>query len=153
MIYSGLPLCVLCDLSVLLPLQLSRGLRVSATVRLPLVPLHVRSGCRSRTKAGFDHPYRMKDSWPYCSLWQATQLAAYQNCPEQANMSHDLTRADPALRGAIEQVGGVWIEKPVVTDGYLVTAADIQSIESFCEAFAQSCTEHKASSGSSIHTD
>jgi putative intracellular protease/amidase len=33
----------------------------------------------------------MKDSWPYCSLWQATQLAAYQYCSEETDMSHDLT--------------------------------------------------------------
>jgi putative intracellular protease/amidase len=33
----------------------------------------------------------MKDSWLYCSLWQATQLAAYQYCSEETDMSHDLT--------------------------------------------------------------
>jgi protease I len=33
----------------------------------------------------------MKDPWPYCSLWQATQLAAYRYCSEETDMSHDLT--------------------------------------------------------------
>lgn len=61
--------------------------------------------------------------------------------------------ADPALRGAIEKAGGVWIEKPVASDRYLVTAADIESIESFCDAFAHSCSEHKESSGPSLRTD
>jgi len=84
--------CAFCALSRLFlflcdPCFLSRLFQF----RILLVPLHVRSGCRSRTKAGFDHPYRMKDSWPYCSLWQATQLAAYQNCPEEPIMSPDLT--------------------------------------------------------------
>ena len=61
--------------------------------------------------------------------------------------------ADRALRDAIEKAGGAWIEKPLVCDRYLVTATDIQSIESFCDAFEQSCAEHKGSSGSSLHTD
>jgi len=61
--------------------------------------------------------------------------------------------ADPALRGAIENAGGVWIEKPVAYDRYLVTAAHIQAIEPFCDAFAKICTEHKGGSGSSLHTD
>jgi protease I len=39
----------------------------------------------------------MKDSWPYCSLWQATQLAAYQCCQEEKNMSHDLTSIKVAI--------------------------------------------------------
>jgi protease I len=215
----------------------------------------------------------MKDSWPYCSLWQATHLAAYQQFPEEANMSYDLTSvkiaalvaagfeqdhlldaqellhrtgatvttvsaganklpeagkagkpvasiavgtadetgfdalllpggkesadnlsrnsaatefvrsflaaskpigaiadgvkllleahgvagrqvaADPALRGAIENAGGIWSNEPVAYDRYIVTAPNIQSIESFCEAFAQNCTKHKGSSGSSLHTD
>jgi protease I len=212
----------------------------------------------------------MKDSWPYCSLWQATQLAAYQNCPEEKNMSHDLTSvkiatlvaagfeqdhvlgsqeflqqagatvttvsagagklpkagktlanipidnadetgfdalllpggkasadnlsqnpvaiefvhsfvvaskpigaiadgikvlvaadgvagrkvaADPALRSTIEEAGGVWKEKPVASDRHVVTAADSQAVESFCDAFARSCTEQKGGSGSSLHTD
>ncbi|MBV8100013.1 MAG: DJ-1/PfpI family protein [Verrucomicrobia bacterium] len=215
----------------------------------------------------------MKDSWPYCSLWQATQLAAYQTCPEEENMNHDLTSvkiaalvatgfeqdhlldaqeflhragatvttvsvgtdklreagkagkplaniavddadetgfdalllpggkasadnlsrnpaaiefvrsflaaskpigaitdgvkvlvaadgvaglrvaADPVLRGAIENVGGVWTEKPVAYDRYLVTAAHIQAIECFCDAFAQNCRELKSGSGSSLRTD
>src|SRR5215469_14989194 len=212
----------------------------------------------------------MKDSWPYCSLWQATQLAAYQSCPEETNMSHDLTSvkitalvaagfeqdhvldsleflhragatittvsagaknlpeagkqwanipiygaeetgfdalllpggkasadklsrnpaavefvhsfvvaskpigaiadgikvlvaadgvagrkvaADPALRSTIEEAGGVWIQKPVASDRHVVTAADSQAVESFCDAFARSCTEQKRGSGSSLHTD
>jgi protease I len=215
----------------------------------------------------------MRDSWPYCSLWQATQLAAYQNCPEETNMSHDLTSvkiatlvaagfeqnhvrdsqeflhragatvttvsvgggslpetgkagkplaniaidkadetgfdalllpggkasadnlcqnpaalefvrsflsaakpigaiadgvevlvaahgvagrkvaADPALRAVIEKAGGVWKEKSVTSDSHVVTAAHIQAVEPFCDAFAQSCTEQKGGSGSSLHTD
>jgi protease I len=215
----------------------------------------------------------MNDSWPYCSLWQATQLAAYQNCPEETNMSHDLTgvkiasliaqgfdqeqllesqkllhevgatvttvsaasgdvpetgragkplatitveaaeetgfdalflpggqtnadslcripaainfvrafiaaskpiaamtdgvkvlaaadgiaglrvAADPGLKGPIQKAGGVWIDKPVARDRFLVTAAGTASKESFFDAFAKSCTEHKAGSGASLHTD
>jgi protease I len=215
----------------------------------------------------------MKESWPYCSLWQATQLAAYQSCPDETNMSHDLTSvkiaalvapgfeqdqllesqeflhnagatvttvsaasgdlpktgkagkplaainvetaeetgfdalflpggptsadslcrtpaavkfvrsflaaskpigaiadgvkvlaatdgiagrqitADPALREPIQKAGGVWIDEPVATDRFLVTAADTQSKDSFFDAFARSCTEHRASSGASLHTD
>jgi protease I len=215
----------------------------------------------------------MNDSWPYCSLWQATQLAAYQVCPEEENMSYDLTSvkiatlvaagfeqdhvldsqellhragatittvsagaeklpeagragkplanipidradetgfdalllpggkasaenlsqnraaiefvrsflsaskpigaiadgievlvaangvagrritADPTLRSAIEKAKGVWIEKPVASDRDVVTAADIRSVESFCDAFARSCMERKDGSGSSLHTD
>jgi protease I len=223
--------------------------------------------------AGFHLFISMKDSWPYCSLWQATQLAAYQGCSEESNMNHDLTSvkiatlvaagfeqdhfldaqeffhragatvttvsagadklpeagkagkplasiaidradetgfdalflpggkasadnlsrnpaatefvrsflaaskpigaiadgvklllaaegvagrqvaSDPALRDAIENAGGVWSKKPVASDRYIVTATSIQSIESFCDAFAQNCTEHKGGSGSSLHTD
>jgi protease I len=215
----------------------------------------------------------MKDSWPYCSLWQATQLAAYQSCPEEENMSHDLTSvkiatlvaagfeydhvldaqeffhragatvttvsagadrlpkagkagtplanipiesadetgfdalflpggktnadnlaqngaamkfvrsflaaskpigaigdgvkvliaadgvagrritADPVLREQIQKAAGVWVDKPVATDRYLVTAADIQSMESFFDAFARICAQQKGSSGASLHTD
>ena len=61
--------------------------------------------------------------------------------------------ADPRLRDSIEKAGGVWIDKPIATDRDLVTAADIQSMEPFLEAFALSCTQHKASSGASLHTD
>ena len=61
--------------------------------------------------------------------------------------------ASPALRHPIEKAKGVWIEKPVVSDGCLITAADAQSIESFCDAFAQRCTEQKEGSGPSLHTD
>ncbi|MBV9876954.1 MAG: DJ-1/PfpI family protein [Verrucomicrobia bacterium] len=61
--------------------------------------------------------------------------------------------ADPALRGMIEKAGGLWQEKPVVSDRHIITAADIRSVESFCDTFAQSCTEQKGDSGSSLHTD
>ncbi|MBV8214880.1 MAG: DJ-1/PfpI family protein [Verrucomicrobia bacterium] len=61
--------------------------------------------------------------------------------------------ANPDLRGTIEKAGGVWKEQPVASDRQVVTAADIQSVESFCDAFAQSCTEQKGGSGSSLHTD
>ena len=61
--------------------------------------------------------------------------------------------ADPALRGAIENAGGVWTEKLVAYDRYLVTAAHIQAIEPFCDAVAQNCTNHKDGPGSSLHTD
>jgi protease I len=61
--------------------------------------------------------------------------------------------ADPALRGSIQKAGGVWIEEPMASDHYLVTAADTQATESFFEAFARSCSEQKASSGESLHTD
>ena len=61
--------------------------------------------------------------------------------------------ADPALRSTIEEAGGVWKEKPVASDRHVVTAADIQAVESFCDAFARSCTEQKSGSGSSLHTD
>jgi deglycase len=215
----------------------------------------------------------MKDSWPYCSLWHATQLAAYQCCQEEKNMSHDLTSikvailvaegfrqddvlesqeflhrsgvtmtmvsaatknlseagrtgepatsitlegadetgfdalllpggqasadnlsrnqaardfvrsflndskpigaiadgikvvvatngitgrriaAAAALRGQIQRAGGVWVDEAVATDRYLVTAADSRALQSFCEALARTCFEHKASSGASLHTD
>ena len=61
--------------------------------------------------------------------------------------------ADPRLRDSIEKAGGVWIDKPIATDRDLVTAADIQSMEPFLQAFALSCTQHKAGSGASLHTD
>ncbi|MBV9731393.1 MAG: DJ-1/PfpI family protein [Verrucomicrobia bacterium] len=61
--------------------------------------------------------------------------------------------AHPALRSAIEKAKGVWEEKPVATDRYVVTAANIQAVESFCDAFARSCAEQKSGSGSSLHTD
>jgi protease I len=215
----------------------------------------------------------MKNCWPYCSLWQAPQLAAYQSCREEENMSDDLTSvkiatlvaagvehdhvldaeeffhragamvtvvsagrdrlpkagkagpplakiaidhanetgfdalflpggqtnadnlaqnaaamkfvgsflaaskpigaigdgvkvlvaadgvagrritADPALREQIQKAAGVWVDQPVATDRYLVTAADIQSMESFFDAFARSCVQQKESSGASLHTD
>ena len=61
--------------------------------------------------------------------------------------------ADPALREQIQKAAGVWIDKPVATDRYLVTAADIQSMEPFLDAFARSCAQQKVSSGASLHTD
>lgn len=59
----------------------------------------------------------------------------------------------PLLKEPIQEAGGIWIDKPVATDRYLITAADIQPTDSFFEAFALSCTEHRASSGASLHTD
>jgi protease I len=39
----------------------------------------------------------MNGSWPYCSLWQATQIAACNCYPEEANMSYDLTSVKVAV--------------------------------------------------------
>jgi protease I len=40
---------------------------------------------------------RVNDSWPYCSLWQATQLAACQCGSEEASTNHDLTGVKIAI--------------------------------------------------------
>jgi deglycase len=214
----------------------------------------------------------MRDSWPYCSLWQATQLAAYQYCSEETNMSHDLTSvkiaaligaafeedhvldgqeflheagatvmtilaaedlpesgkrggilarisleaADAAgfdallllvgqksadsisgdervidfvrtflagakpvgaiaygakvllaadgvagrritaprpLKELMQEAGAVWVDKSLAIDRNLVTGADTRPDESFWEAFAQTCYEYRAGSGTSLHTD
>ena len=61
--------------------------------------------------------------------------------------------ADPALRKPVKKAGGVWVGGSVASDRYLVTAADTDSKDSFFDAFARSCAEHRASSGASLHTD
>jgi len=75
-----------------------------------------------------------------------TVSAAAENLPETG-------KAGKPLGIVAVESGGIWADKPVATDRDLVTAADIQSMERFLEAFALSCTQHKASSGASLHTD
>ena len=61
--------------------------------------------------------------------------------------------ADATLKNVIEKAGGIWANQSVATDRYLVTASDSRLIDSFCQAFAGICFEHRASSGASLHTD
>lgn len=61
--------------------------------------------------------------------------------------------AGSSMRELSKQAGAEISEKPVVVDGSLVTALDNDAVESFCEAFAQICSEHKKSTGGSLHTD
>jgi protease I len=70
-----------------------------------------------------------------------------------AGVSGRRITADATLKNLIQKTGGIWVNGPVATDRYLVTAADSRSIDSFCEAFARICFEHRASSGASLHTD
>jgi hypothetical protein len=49
----------------------------------------IRPGSSLRTQSGLDVSKPMKGVWPYCSLWQATQMAACEYYLEEANMSYE----------------------------------------------------------------
>jgi len=60
---------------------------------------------------------------------------------------------DATLKNLIQKAGGIWVNELVATDPDLVTVTDSRLIDSFCEAFAQSCFEPRAGSEASLHTD
>lgn len=58
-----------------------------------------------------------------------------------------------SMRDLPKRAGVEFSEEPVVVDGSFVTALGTNSVASFNEAFAQVCSQHKNSTGGSLHTD
>ena len=61
--------------------------------------------------------------------------------------------AAASIRELSKRAGAEFSEEPVVVDGSFVTTLGTNSVASFNEAFAQVCSQHKKSTGGSLHTD
>ena len=61
--------------------------------------------------------------------------------------------AASSTRDVSKRAGAESHQSPVVVDEDLVTALGTEAIGSFNEAFAQICSQHKKSTGGSLHTD
>jgi protease I len=85
---------------------------------------------------------------PLGAISDAIKLLIYANAVAGRRVA-----AAVSMRELSKRAGAEISEKPVVVDGSLVTTLGTEWFASFNEGFAQICSEHKKSTGGSLHTD